>query len=159
MTARRRRGRARPGRLVAVGLVLLVLLVVAEHAWALLTVALAGTLAVAAVAVDRRYVRGRATPTRPAARPSAACAKATRPDAQAHAHAEALERARYAAEAERTIADLRAQLADARASASAAWDAAAERPPSPPRPRPMSAREGLLGAPLSGARPLIGGDQ
>jgi hypothetical protein len=66
------------------------------------------------------------------------------------------ERARLA-EARAQAADLERQLGEARASAEAAWDAAAERPPSPLRPRPEAdAREVLLAAPLSGAHPLGG---
>ena len=56
------------------------------------------------------------------------------------------------------VADLRRQLADARASAEAAWDAAAERPPLR-LVEPDNAggkRSALLADPLGGARPLVG---
>jgi hypothetical protein len=48
---------------------------------------------------------------------------------------------------------LRADLEDARESAEAAWNAAADRPPQPARPVPPGAAR-LLASPRSGVRPL-----
>jgi hypothetical protein len=64
------------------------------------------------------------------------------------------------ADLEHRHADALEQLAEARESAAAAWDAAASAPPAPRTPADdLGAREGLLGDPRSGARPLVGGDQ
>lgn len=54
-----------------------------------------------------------------------------------------------------TIARLETQLADARASADLAWDAAAERPPAAQQPADSDRRSTLLADARSGARPLI----
>jgi hypothetical protein len=64
--------------------------------------------------------------------------------------ASAAELARLRAERER----LAAELAEARASATAAWDAAASRPPSPPRAAPAPLVDRLVADPLSGVHRL-----
>jgi hypothetical protein len=166
MTRTRRRSRSRAlrdARTVLLGAAALVALVVLLEAAAhpLLLGALA-CLVVAAACWRIARPRLERTPgpgRRPVIRGRAGQAPAASP-----AELLATER-RARAAAESTVADLRAQLAEARAqlaeareSAAAAWDAAAS---APPRPRP--ALEGdqaarLLGDPMSGARPLVGGE-
>jgi hypothetical protein len=129
---------------VLVGLVLAVS--IAEHLAALVVLA---AIAAGAYAIGRNRrpatARTGPAPVQPA-RPVATSAD-TRPGP--------LDRsAQLAAE----IADLRRQLADARASAEAAWDAAAERPPvHHAEPGDTGGkRTALLADPLGGARPLVG---
>jgi hypothetical protein len=125
---------------------------------------LAGLVILAAVAYyagRNRRAAGRATARRgPAlvqpAKPAATSAN-TRPGPLDHAArlaALTAERDQLAAEA----AHLRCQLDGARASAEAAWDAAAERPPVS-HTEPGNAggkRAALLADPFGGARPLVG---
>jgi hypothetical protein len=103
----------------------------------------------------RPVIRGRAGQAA-AASPAELLAAERR--ARAAAESTAADLRAQLAEARAQLAEARAQLAEARESAAAAWDAAAS---APPRPRP--APEGdqaarLLGDPMSGARPLVGGD-
>jgi hypothetical protein len=156
----RRHARRHPALAAAVVLVGLVLVLsIAAH--------LAG-LVILAAAVGGGYLAGRrsrpaatARPARPAPRPAPSRpSPAAAPQWWQLAEADGTrhEPGRQLAAARAEITRLHAELADARASAAAAWDAAAERPPSAPAGHgPASHREALLAAPRSGVRSLVGG--
>jgi hypothetical protein len=142
----------------------MVLALAAKPIAAMLGVALLAAVAVGAIWVALRYGPALRGP-RPDARPPVIKAEVIQPRREA-----ALERQLAAAQAEHArqlaqvhaghraqVADLEQRLGDAEAARDAAWDASAERPPSPPRPEAADTRSALLAASMSGARPLVGG--
>jgi hypothetical protein len=145
MTRRRYARRHRHPLLTAalVFLVLIVAMTVIHWAGFLLTAAVAGAAgyAISEHRAGRRVIPGRVIPPGPLPKPPPGPPPGT------------AERDRLAAQ----VADLTTQLAQARASATAAWDAAAARPPkAPAEPQPSDVRSRLLSDPLSGTRPLGG---
>jgi hypothetical protein len=151
---RSRRGRQHPV-LVAAGLVLAVLVglaVLHVLGWLLATAGLAA--GAYAIGRNRRPVARAAgpAPVQPAKRAATSGDGApwTGGPVAAQLAATGAERDQLAAR----VADLERQLAEARDAAHAAWDAAASRPPAPPRASAQPLAAALLADPLSGVRRL-----